>query len=291
VSRALIRNLRIELLALTAVAATLALMTLGSIVHGTGSSLACPDWPLCHGSALPAMTGGVQFEHSHRLAALAVAAMTGALALSVWRRGYRAERRLALAACVLVVVQATLGALTVLLLLPPVISVAHLATSMAFLVVLVLLAARLADLHRPEPDAMSRILLGIAASLTYVQIVVGATVRHTGAALACPDLPWCGAVLWPDGFLQRLHTIHRATGCIVLLAVLATVVVARSRMSWKTLRRRHRLLTLVPAALVLCQVVLGVAVVWTGARLPLVTAHHATGALLLASLVLARASC
>ena len=46
---------------------TVAMIMLGAVVHGTGSSLACPDWPMCYGSAFPAMVGGVLFEHSHRL--------------------------------------------------------------------------------------------------------------------------------------------------------------------------------------------------------------------------------
>ena len=46
---------------------TLILMTLGGAVHATGSSLACPDWPLCYGQAFPEMVGGILYEHSHRL--------------------------------------------------------------------------------------------------------------------------------------------------------------------------------------------------------------------------------
>ena len=53
-------------------ALTLALVCLGGVVHNTGSSLACPDWPLCNGSAFPRMAGAVLIEHGHRLTALAV---------------------------------------------------------------------------------------------------------------------------------------------------------------------------------------------------------------------------
>ena len=48
---------------------TLLLLWLGSIVHATHSSLACPDWPTCHGTMIPVMTGGVFWEHLHRLVA------------------------------------------------------------------------------------------------------------------------------------------------------------------------------------------------------------------------------
>src|SRR5437899_2601076 len=60
--------------------ATYLLILVGGLVHGTGSSLACPDWPTCYGTFLPKMAGGVLVEHSHRLAAGTVVIMTLVLA-------------------------------------------------------------------------------------------------------------------------------------------------------------------------------------------------------------------
>ncbi|HKA60839.1 MAG TPA: COX15/CtaA family protein, partial [Methylomirabilota bacterium] len=40
-------------LAFAAMVAVFVLMTLGNVVSATGSGLACPDWPLCHGSVIP----------------------------------------------------------------------------------------------------------------------------------------------------------------------------------------------------------------------------------------------
>src|SRR5437899_12790115 len=91
---------------------TFALVVLGGIVHNTGSSLACPDWPLCNGTAFPRMAGAVLIEHGHRLTALLV--VLGALGLVVWR-ALRRDRNLWLAgvALGLVIVQALLRAVTV----------------------------------------------------------------------------------------------------------------------------------------------------------------------------------
>src|SRR5437763_2994805 len=60
--------------------ATYLLILIGGLVHGTGSSLACPDWPTCYGSLMPKMEGGVLVEHSHRLAAGTVVILTLVLA-------------------------------------------------------------------------------------------------------------------------------------------------------------------------------------------------------------------
>ena len=38
----------------------------------------------------------------------------------------------------------------------------------------------------------------IATLVIFIQILIGATMRHTGAGLAIPDFPWMfGRVLWP----------------------------------------------------------------------------------------------
>src|SRR5690348_558407 len=63
------------------------LLLLGGIVHNTGSSLACPDWPTCYGSLMPKMEGGVAIEHSHRLFAATVGLLTIVLAFLLYRQG------------------------------------------------------------------------------------------------------------------------------------------------------------------------------------------------------------
>ena len=180
-------------------------------------------------------------------------------------------------------VQAALGAATVLLRLPPAVSVAHLATSMAFLSVLVALAARLGGVPRAPGDTASRAWLAVATAVVYLQILLGGVVRHTGAAFACPGLPWCAGTPWPAPLLQRLHMLHRAGAAIALLVVVVAAL-AQYRSAGPAAARRA--LALAPVGLILVQATLGVAIVWTGGPLAIVTAHHATGALLLASLVL-----
>src|SRR4051794_35913794 len=131
--------------------ATYLLILIGGLVHGTGSSLACPDWPTCYGSLMPKMEGGVLVEHSHRLAAGTVVILTLALAtmLSASRApALRPLRPFGWLAVGLVVVQAVLGGITVKLRLPTPISTAHTGTSLLFFLTLLYVAVR----SRPAPD-------------------------------------------------------------------------------------------------------------------------------------------
>src|SRR5580692_8875172 len=118
---------------------TVLLLIAGGLVWSTGSALACPDWPLCYGEVFPAMKGQVLFEHGHRLIAASVAALTTVLAVRTFSD--RRLRGLSLLALGLVLAQALLGGLTVLLKLPLLVRVLHLATSQAFFAAILLLTA------------------------------------------------------------------------------------------------------------------------------------------------------
>jgi heme A synthase len=268
-------------LAQATAAATFALLVIGGMVHATGSSLACPDWPLCYGQFFPAMEGGVLFEHGHRLVALAVSVLTLALAVTVWRRRRETSVRAgSLLALGLVLFQASLGALTVIWKLPLVVSSGHLATSMAFFSVLVWLTWRLAPVpdHGTSRASAPRALAGAAALAVYLQIVLGALVRHTGSGLSCgTEVILCQGTVWPLGGPAQLVTLHRFAGvAVALLVVLA---------SWSALGSglpRARRAALAAPVLVVVQVLLGAWTVWSMIAVPVVSLHLAAGALLLA---------
>src|SRR4051794_10032628 len=122
--------------------ATFVLLIVGSLVHGTGSGLACPDWPLCYGTLFPKMEFGVEYEHSHRIVATAVGMMTVTLTVLLFLRKERELRGLGVMAAFLVVFQGVLGGITVLLRLPRAVSIAHLATSMCFFSLTLVIARR-----------------------------------------------------------------------------------------------------------------------------------------------------
>ncbi|HEX2573730.1 MAG TPA: COX15/CtaA family protein [Polyangia bacterium] len=277
--------------------ATFILLLVGGLVHGTGSGLACPDWPLCFGSAFPEMKGHVLYEHSHRLVAGTVALLTVVLAVAIWvsrRRGPSQDRRLValgFGAVGLVVVQALLGALTVWLKLPALVSTAHLAVSMLFFSLILYLAARLHphwNARRVPLGRRERNWLGWALLATYGQILLGGLVRHTGSGLACIDFPLCQGSILPLGAHPSviLQAVHRLMAVLVaIMIVFGAVGLLRSPATAQGPARFLRGLALLLPILVGVQVTLGAMSVLSYLELYRVTSHLAVAALLLATLV------
>src|SRR5664279_6578225 len=105
------------------------LLVAGALVTSTESGLAVPDWPLSYGKVMPPMVGGILYEHGHRLIAAAVSTLVGLefgiIFFCLEGKEKRKIKILAGAAFFAILLQALLGGLTVLFLLPPAISSAH----------------------------------------------------------------------------------------------------------------------------------------------------------------------
>ena len=275
--------------AIALAASTLPLIFIGGLVTSTGSGLAVPDWPLSFGQFFPRMVGGVFYEHGHRMVAATVGFLTVVLAIWTWLVDTHAiVRRLSLLAVGTVDTQGLLGGLTVILLLPPAVSVAHACLAQAFLCVTVTLAvlthpAWSPATTRPQDAGLARLTLAAAATV-YAQLILGAIMRHTGAGLAIPDFPLAFGRLVPpfDSGAVVIHFLHRLGA-----AAVATVVV------WSALRivRTHagdRALVrpaLLALVLVATQVTLGALTIWTQKAVLPTTAHVACGAAILGTLV------
>jgi heme A synthase len=280
--------MKVHYLAWMTVSVTLLLLMLGSVVWGTGSSLACPDWPTCYGTFVPKMTGGVLYEHSHRLLGALVGLFT--IALSVWvnrSTDNRRLRRAGYAAVGLVALQGALGGLTVLLKLPPAVSIAHLACAMLLFCLLLWVAWQSGFSTTAEPAPVkNRQLRRLATAMTaaiFVQVIMGGLVRHTGGAAACLDLPLCQGALWPSEqpVAAKIHMLHRLVGVAVGIGIVAFAVVC----AWHPYRTglppvtRRLAALLVP--LLLLQIGLGVLNITSGLDVISVTAHMGVAALLL----------
>src|SRR5881296_682046 len=167
----------------------------GGIVRVTGSGLGCPDWPLCHGQFLPSLDPATRIEWTHRF--LAIASGLAVAAMVLWTLlSYRADRRalwLAVAVATLYPLQAVLGAVTVVLELPPEWVTLHLANAELLLATLTVLAVVVSWPKAARAPSGGWTWLALAAAIgTFVLMLTGAYVRGAGATAACPDWPLCG---------------------------------------------------------------------------------------------------
>ena len=269
---------------------TLGLLFLGSIVHATGSSLACPDWPTCYGTIFPAMEGGVFWEHLHRLVAGGLILIWG---FAWWLAHHEGAPERVRTGCALglalLLVQSVLGGMTVLLRLPAAVSTTHLMLALLFLALAVALTTE-SSTKWPATAAFGPRLSGAlrhwgyaGAVIVFVQSVLGGLVRHLDAGLACPDVPLCfGRVVPPlVNRLLGLHFAHRLLGVLAAFAVIAgTLAMLRAGA-----RGRIALLAVSGTALVLAQVGLGVWSVASRLAVAPVSLHTLVAALLFATAV------
>jgi len=278
-----------RLAAFTALA-TVFLIFAGALVTSTGSGLAVPDWPLSYGTLFPPMVGGIFYEHGHRLIAGSVALLTAALAgLAWWKEPRPIVRRLAFLALLAVLAQAVLGGLTVLFLLPTAISVSHAALANLFLCLIVALAVltrtpspRPEHLPGPAPatDLPRRAWLALAVMI-YIQMLLGALMRHTGAGLAIADFPLAQGRLVPplSDPGVAIHFMHRV-GALAVLALGLVAVPATVRAAHTPPGSRW------PAVLLLialpAQIALGAWTVLGGKPIYPTTLHVVTGSACLA---------
>lgn len=270
-----------------AAVATFFLLIIGGTVNPTGSSLACPEPTLvCHGQLFPPMTGGVLYEHGHRLAAMTVGLLQIALTVLLLRRR-KDLRWLAWLTLGMVILQGALGAITVKYKLPWFVSTGHLMLAMSYFAVLIYTAFRTRrdgpvtelrrhDRMRAELGA-TRTMIGVACGLVAVQLLLGALVRHHGAAMVCLGIPACtrDGNWWPEAGVQQLHMIHRGFGVLVGLATTAIALAV-----WQKSRSSLSLRVMMGLAIltVLAQIGLGVATVLTLRSVPVAVAHFAGAA-------------
>ncbi len=275
-------------------AAVFLLLIAGALVTSTDSGLAVPDWPLAYGKLMPPMVGGILFEHGHRLVAALVSFFVGLQAgILLWGDRRTVVRRLGLLAFAAILAQALLGGLTVLLRLPPAVSSAHaglaqivfaLTAAIAFMTSTSWKSGEIGrGLSPADVPSLNRALgWTIAATAAiYVQILLGAVMRHTGAGLAIPDfplafgrlLPSAADLSWPG---VPVHFAHRVLAVVVsLLMVLAIRAALRVR---EEVRIAGTLAGLWGTALAL-QLTLGAFSIWTRKAVAVTTAHLAVGGL------------
>jgi heme a synthase len=293
--------------ALVLACATFPLLWVGGLVTTTDAGMAVPDWPNTYGYNLflyPWQTWLVGpwdlfIEHGHRLLASSVGMLTIGLLVLILRTDKRRWMKgLGFAALALVIFQGVLGGMRVLL-DERTLAMLHGCTGPAFFAVTVALTVftsrtwLAAERSMPSDGAgVIRRLTPVVAVLAYLQIVLGAVVRHVPVDAQ------------PDTFMLAVR-FHLFLAAILALHIVAVVWLIQTRA-----RHAHPLsgLSLGLLGLLLLQVVLGastwivkfavptwadqwisaqsVAVVqggWTQTHI--ITAHVAIGSLILGAAV------
>src|SRR5450755_3696778 len=208
-------------LCLTGLLLCLGVVVLGAYVRLTAAGLGCPDWPGCYGAPTPlgiARDAGAQaqFAHTavdigkawremiHRYAAGTLGLII--LLIAVLAAASRGRRiigvRFACALLAILIVQASLGMLTVTLRLTPLIVTLHLIFGMTTLALLAWLWLSVkgpggADAARASPARLPRRLALAALIVLAMQIALGGWTSSNYAATACPDFPNCQGRWWP----------------------------------------------------------------------------------------------
>jgi cytochrome c oxidase assembly protein subunit 15 len=211
----------------------------------------------------------------------------------------------------LVFLQALLGMWTVTLLLKPLIVVLHLLGGLTTLALLAWLALAPAP-SWSSPAERGRNQVGALKTLAAtglivlgLQIALGGWTSSNYAALACPDFPTCQNSYWPqmdakDAFVLwrglgidyeggvldhparvAIHFVHRL-GALVTALVLGFLSFAAIRTGPT---RTVRIAGMALGAVLVCQLILGPAMVIRALPLALATAHNAVAALLLLAVV------
>jgi len=162
--------------------ATFGLLVMGALVTSNDAGLSVPDWPLSYGSLTPPMVGGIVYEHSHRVVASVIGLLM--IVLAVWlslREERRWVRRLGYIALAAVIVQGLLGGMTVLLKLPPVVSVFHACLAQTFFCLTVTIAAVTSRRWTERAVPLRRYLLpAVTTGVIFCQLILGAILRHAG---------------------------------------------------------------------------------------------------------------
>jgi cytochrome c oxidase assembly protein subunit 15 len=290
----------LHLFALLTAASTAVLIFAGGLVTSTGSGLSVPDWPNSYGWTMFTFpienwVGGIFYEHTHRLIASTVGFLILVLAFWLWRAEPRRwVRRLGFVALGAVITQGMLGGITVLWYLPDPISIAHASLAQIVFCLTTTIALVTSPGWReryarrgPAPDdrTLQRVAR-VTLAVIYVQIVVGATMRHTDAGLAIPDFPWMFGGVVPDHWDPKIaiHFAHRVGALCVTVMLLATTghVFAHHRRRLELLRPSILLLLLLTI-----QITLGALTILSRKEYVINSLHVVTGAcVLITTLVL-----
>jgi cytochrome c oxidase assembly protein subunit 15 len=303
-----LRRVAVHVWAVLTLVSTFILLCSGGIVTSKGVGMSVPDWPTTYGYnmflfPISGWVGGIFYEHGHRLIASWVGLMTMILAASLLASEPRRwVKRLGIIAFLAVCIQGLLGGLRVTLYKDE-IGIFHAMLAQSFFCLLGILAIVTSprflrggwDVFLPD-SGLKKLVVG-AAALIFLQLGLGATMRHEHAGLAIPDFPLAYGKILPDTSTSAIATInearvaddkvptnalhiwiqmaHRAVAVIIFLAVAAVAWRAFSN----PIAHSARLWAAIWLVMISAQVALGAWTIWSNKAADVATAHMALGAL------------
>jgi heme a synthase len=293
--------------------ATLLLICSGGMVTSKNVGLAVPDWPTTFGYnmflfPISKWVGGILFEHTHRLMGSLVGFLTIVLAVWLWLGDDRRWlRNLGVIAVIGVILQGVLGGLRVTMMKDQ-IGIFHACVAQAFLGLLVFVALVTTKFWQSIADrsfdlqkfsANTTLAIAITAAI-YVQLALGATMRHQHRDLAILDFPTAIGAWIPDTSAVALakinawrdaralsevtasqiwlQMVHRFLALIIAIAIIAFCARLLKEPRISAVLKRLSTLWVI---LVFCQITLGGWVIWSNKAADIATAHVALGAIML----------
>ena len=275
-------------------------------MKSTESGLAVPDWPLSYGTLFPPMVGGVFYEHGHRMTATFVGLLTLIQTIWIWIIESRMwVKILSVVSLLAVILQGVLGGLTVIYYLPAYLSIAHGTLAQTFFLMTIMIAysqsieyQKRDTFYRVNSKILHRSVILLFA--IYIQLILGALMRHTESGLAIPDFPKMGGQ-WIPKFNEAMlnyinvwrfehnldfvtvkqvfyHFLHRFWALVVFTILLFVNVV-----TFKSKDIEPRVVSMVNMVTIgiLFQIFLGISIIFSRKEVYTTTAHVTLGAAIL----------
>jgi len=259
------------------VLAIIALIGIGSATRVMEAGLACPDWPLCYGSLLPSSHFNLRvfLEWFHRLDAFLVGILilTEFILSLIWRKYLPAylSRKYSLL-LFLVILQGSLGALTVINMLDSFTVMGHLFIAFLLLITSIFINQKLINNSVNASLNWWKILLTIPLILTLIQSLIGVRLSSTWSAHLCLS------------FKQNCMILdsHKLFAIPLTISILTIIFISFFRANLFLNNWKYLISVLI---LLMMQITLGVLSIQTNLNQPLIiVSHELIASLLIASL-------
>ncbi|WP_191567645.1 COX15/CtaA family protein [Metabacillus idriensis] len=272
----------IKIIAVLAVISMTFVVIGGALVTKTGSADGCGrSWPLCEGQLvqLSDVTPEKVIEFTHRATTMVGSIFVVALAVlsAIYIKGRRETKPLALIAVLFLIIQALMGAASVIWGQNPYIMALHFGISLVSYASVLLLALLVFEVDK-KFDARNlvigkkmRVHIYLLSLYTYFVVYSGALVRHEKASLALPVTPFSnGKFIFPQTIQEFVQLGHRSLALILAIWIgYVTYLAFKEYSNYRIIKYSF----VVVVSLLLMQIASGILIVATKMDLYIALAH------------------